>query len=245
MRCQLLLDLPTKDMTDTTDDDYEYCPPHKSTGIRTFAARSKSSARGFGIFEMPAEDHPRQIIYESHLERKTLLMLCAKSDVWNVYDQPGRISYEGLTGKLETHVPDFLAQFRCGLRLAIAVKPYDRVQKINFRATLRAVRKQMPQSFADDLVLVTDRSLNPAEVRNAEFLHLCRRHKDHEADLALAHATDGLNGDTTIEHLVAKAGLGGRGFRAIFRALYDGRLEADKHTVVTHSTIVSPVNQRP
>ena len=105
----LLLDLPANDMIDTTDDDHEYRPPHESSGIRTFAARSKSSARGFGIFEMPADHHPRQIIYESHLERKTLLMLCAKSGIWNVHDQPGRISYEGLTGKLETHIPDYLA----------------------------------------------------------------------------------------------------------------------------------------
>lgn len=232
-------------MTESNIDDHAYCPPSESTGIRSFAARSKSSVRGFAIFEMPAEKHPRQIIYESNLERKTLLTLCAQADIWNVHDQPGRISFEGLTGKLETHIPDYLAQFRCGLRVAIAVKPYDRVQKINFRATLRAVEKCMSPSFADRLALVTEKSLNPAEVQNAEFLHLCRQHKDREADLLVANAVAGLVASTSIADLVSEVGLGGRGFRAVFRAIYDGRLSAEKRSVITPLTSVSLPEMQP
>jgi hypothetical protein len=233
-------------MTDSNiSDDDAYRPPFKSTGVKMFAARSKSSVRGFGIFEMPAEQHPRQIIYESHLERKTLLSFCALPDIWNIHDQPARISYKGLTGRDETHLPDYLAQFRCGLRVAVAVKPFERAQKINFRATLRAVRKCMSPNFADRLVLVTEKNLRPAEVQNAEFLHLCRQHKDPEADLAIANAAARFGDEISILELVKEAGLQGRGFRAVFRAIYSGGLHADRQKKITTATVISVGETRP
>lgn len=228
-----------RDMITNKTDDHAYRPPVKSTGVRTFAARSRSSARGFCTLDLPAEDHPRQLISESHGERGTLLLLYAHPDIWNIHDQPARIPYVGLTGKHETHIPDYLAEFRGGERVAIAVKPLSRVRKTNFRATLRAVQKHMSPSFADRLVLVTEQNRHPAELRNAEFLYLCRQHKDRDADLRVAEETARLTGEITISELVQKIGINGRGFRAVFRAIYSGVLIAEKRKVITASSRVS------
>jgi len=232
-------------MTDEYIDDHTYRPPNKSTGVKYFPARSKSSVRGFGIFEMPAEDHARQIIYESDLERKTLLMLCAQTDIWNVHDQPSRIPYTDFSGTKAIHIPDYLAQYKCGLRVAIAVKPYNRVQKTNFRRTLQAVKKHMSPSFADRLTLVTERNLHPAEVQNATLLQFCRQHRDQEADRLVAKAVAHLSEETSISDLVQEVGLNGRGFRAIFRAIYRGELIADRQKVISKSSRVSRPEQPP
>ena len=226
-------------MTDNYTDDHTFRPPNKSTGVKYFPARSKSSVRGFGIFEMPAEDHARQIIYESDLERKTLLMLCAQTNIWNVHDQPSRIPYTDFSGAQAIHIPDYLAQYKCGLRVAIAVKPSNRVQRTNFRRTLQAVRKHMSPSFADRLALVTEKSLPQAEVENATFLQFCRQHRDKEADHLVAKAVAHLSEETSISDLVIEVGLNGRGFRAIFRAIYRGELIADRQKVISTSSCVS------
>ena len=51
-------------------DETPYQPPLRSRATRSFAARSKSSVRGFLFAHLPAQDRPRQIIYESNLERR-------------------------------------------------------------------------------------------------------------------------------------------------------------------------------
>lgn len=66
------------------DDLLPWRPPLRSTGRRSFPARSKASMRGFLLARLPAEDRPRQIIYESMLERHTALCLLARPDLWNL-----------------------------------------------------------------------------------------------------------------------------------------------------------------
>lgn len=148
-------------------DETPYQPPRRSRATRSFAARSKSSVRGFLFAHLPAQDRPRQIIYESNLERRVLLTFLARRDLVDVWDQPPAISFSGPSGTLRHHTPDFLAFLENGLRLAIAVKPMASVDRLRFRDELSQVRSAMSPAYADELVLITDVDLNDAEVRNS------------------------------------------------------------------------------
>ena len=62
-----------KDLIEEDATMRPFTPANRSRATRMFAARSKASARGFVVATLPAQQHPRQIIFESHLEQKVLL----------------------------------------------------------------------------------------------------------------------------------------------------------------------------
>lgn len=221
------------------DDDLRWCPPLRSTGSRSFPARSRSSSRGFLVATLPKEARPRQIIYESNLERQTALLLLARRDLRNLWDQPPAVSYKDPKRGAAKHVFDYLASFDDGIRRAIAVKPLSRVEQLGFRATLAAIREQMPRRFADEVVLVTERDLNKAEVRNAELLHMFRTHPDPDADQIISDILKSRPETRPIAEVVSESGLASRGFRAVFRAIYAGRIQADLARPITRATVIS------
>lgn len=222
----------------SNDDDLRWCPPLRSTGSRSFPARSRSSSRGFLVATLPEEARPRQIIYESNLERQTALLLLARRDLRNLWDQPPAVSYKDPKRGTAKHVFDYLASFDGGIRRAIAVKPLSRVEQLGFRATLAAIREQMPRRFADEVVLVTERDLNKAEVRNAELLHMFRTHPDPDADQIISDILKSRPETRPIAEVVSESGLACRGFRAVFRAIYAGRIQADLARPITSATVI-------
>lgn len=223
----------------SNDDDTRWCPPLRSTGSRSFPARSRSSSRGFLVATLPDETRPRQIIYESNLERSTALLLLARRDLRNLWDQPPAVSYNDPKRGAAKHVFDYLASFDDGIRRAIAVKPLSRVNRLGFRATLAAIREDLPRRFADEVVLVTERDLNKTEVRNAELLHMFRAHPDREADRIISDILTTRQETCSIAEVVSESGLACRGFRAVFRAIYAGRTQADTTRPITAATVIS------
>ena len=162
------------------------------------------------------------MVFESLLEMKVLHLLLARPDIWDLWEQPERIRYVDADGTTKLTFFDFLITLRCGRKIAIAVKPAAIVEGTGFRQELELIRASTPLSFADDVVLVTDRSFTPADARNAERLQEFRRTPDEEADEIITELLRGLRSETTIAALVASSGLDGRGFRAAFRAIYSG-----------------------
>lgn len=161
-------------------------------------------------------------------------------DLWNLIDQPKPVSFVDVDGRQRTHRFDYLAEFKNGLRVAIAVKPAERVMRLNFKATLQAIKRDLPLGFADRVALVTERERHKIEVRNAELLNFFRRCPDQEADSVVADLIEGLFGEVLINDLVQKSGLGARAFRATFRAIYAGLLNADTRHMISINTIVAP-----
>ncbi|WP_191287209.1 hypothetical protein [Aliiroseovarius zhejiangensis] len=231
-------------MTNYFDDDF-YRPPRPTTAGLMFPARSKLTVRGFTFAKLPAEEHWRQIISASQGERETCLLCLAMPDIWNLHDQPETVSFVDHDGKLRSHRFDYLAEFRNGSRVAIAVKPMERAEKLNFRATLRAIERDLPQGFADKVVLVTERQRHRVEVQNAELLNFFRRSPDDEADQVVLDLGRRLAGEMPIHQLIEKSGLGARAFRAVFRAIYAGVFNAEKQERITPNTIISPRKETP
>lgn len=228
-----------RNMTSFFDDDF-YRPPAPTTAGLMFPARSRLTVRGFTLAMTPAEQHWRQIISASQGERECCLLLLAMPDLWNLFDQPRTVSYVDIDGKQRTHRFDYLAEFKDGGRVACAVKPQEKVEKLNFRATLGAIKRDLPVGFADKVMLVTERERHRVEVRNAELLNFFRRCPDIEADAVLADLIDRIVGEISIAELIGKSGLGARTFRASFRAIYSGKLHADTREIITTNSIVAP-----
>ncbi len=226
-------------MTKDYDDNF-YLPPAPTTAGLMFPARSKQTVRGFTLAKTPADQHWRQIISASQGERETCLLTLAMPNLWNLFDQPKIVGFVDVDGRQRTHRFDYLAEFKCGSRVAIAVKPYERAEKLNFKASLQAIKRDLPTGFADKVVLVTERERHRNEVRNAELLNFYRRISDQEADNAVAGLVERMLSEIPISELVTKSGLGARAFRAVFRAIYADRLRANTREPITVNSIVAP-----
>ena len=224
-------------MTKYYDDDF-YRPPESTTAGLMFPARSKLTVRGFTLAQTPAEKRWRQIISASQGERETCLLVLADSNLWNLHDQPETVAFVDVDGCQRTHRFDYLAEYRDGLKVALAVKPASRVDRINFRTTLKAIRRDLPMGFADKVCLVTENNRHPKEVQNAQMLNFFRRSPDEHADALTLERIATLTGEVSINDLLSPIGLGARGYRAVFRAIYAGLLQANTREFISINSIV-------
>ncbi len=223
------------------DDDFggPYVPPERTRATRMFPARSRASGRGFVIAKLRASAVQRQLIFESDLERKCLLVLLSQKAVVNIWDQPPQITYRNKAGKPTSHTFDFLVTLEDGKRIAIAVKPDGLVERNGFNQEFALIKAQTTKQFADDALLVTNSSFSAAEVRNAELLHMFRQAEDVEADVAVQQIFRGMNCERSLGHVVAVTGLNGRAFRAGFKAIFDGIVLTDMSVPVTEASMLS------
>ncbi|EEY07033.1 conserved hypothetical protein, partial [Brucella pinnipedialis M163/99/10] len=199
-----------------------FVAPQSSRSTRHISPRSKASLRGTLIAQLPADDHPRRIVFESKLEQRVLHLLLACRNVHDIWDQPPFVTYRNAEGKQKRHVFDFLATLKNGRRVAIAVKPSSRAKSRSFRRELQYIRTGTSLAFAHDVVLMTDQSFTVAAARNAARLHEFRRTPDPDADEHVRLILSKLDCAVTVGGVVARSELQGRGFRAVFRAIYDG-----------------------
>lgn len=213
--------------------------PAPSRAARLPSARSRASSRSLLATKLPADDHWRYVWAESKLEQRVFFLLAAHPDSWDIQEQPPAITWTTAGGKPERHFFDFLLTQHSGQRFAIAVKPAEIVARRGFRAHLQRIREATPLSFAQHVVLITDRSFTRAEADNAERLHQFRRFPDPEADAAVAAILQGLTTETTIASVVEASGLGGRAFRAVFRAIFGGLARAVTTEAILPSTRIT------
>ena len=213
--------------------------PDPSCAARLPSARSRVSTRSVLRTQLPANAHPRHLWCESKLEQRVFYLLAARPDTWDIQEQPPAILWTTANGRQSPHFFDFLLTQRSGQRIAIAVKPAETVARRGFRADLQRIREATPITFAHHVVLITDRSFTLAEAENAERLHQFCSFPDPEADAAVASLLRDLTTETTIASLIEASGLGGRAFRAVFRAIYAGLARAVTSEVILPSTRIT------
>ena len=221
-----------------------FIPPHGSRSTRKISAKSNASGRGVLLANMPSWEHPRRIVYESILELKVLYLLLAHPGLVDIREQFPKVRYEDSLGRTKHHVFDFLATMSDKRRLAIAVKPAAIVERTGFRTELIHISSGTRLSIADQVVLATERSFTQADVRNAEKLHEFKRSADHEADEIVHELLSRLADPITIAELVLKTQFEGRGFRAVFRALFSGAAKTIDEGDITYSTCIMAGEQQ-
>lgn len=141
-------------------DNLIYRGPQPSHATRVPARRSKGSLRGSMVAMLPGFQRPRLIHFESALEYAFLCLMLVREDVHHIREQPPAISYVGTDGRPARHVFDFLVTKADGERIAVAIKPMQRVLKLNFASELEAVAAAVSKSFADRVLLVTDQHID-------------------------------------------------------------------------------------
>ena len=107
---------------------------------------------------------------------------------------------------------------------AVAVKPYAIALRKCLDLTFQRIAACITPDFANEVALFTDRTISRQVEDNNSRFHAYRRQSDLEAETALQRIMCGLKGTTSISDLVQAVGLDGRGFWAIFIAIYGGVL---------------------
>lgn len=210
-------------------------PPRPSKASRNIPLKSPASCRGAIVFPEP---RPRSCVFESALEEKTALVILARRDVVELVDQPEAVAYE-VDGKRLEHTFDYLVTLRDGRRLAIAVKPERFVRSRGLDATMRTIAAQMPRTFADGIVTVSEAKIDPVLVANARLVHSVRRDPPSSLDAVVLRVAATLNGAVPISVLAAMAGAAdGRGFRAVVRQIAAGFLSAPRGVRLEPETLV-------
>lgn len=211
--------------------------PEPSRATRLISRKSRGSCRGTAVLYLGS--HRQIVVYESLLELMCILLIISRGDVIDVWDQPPAIHFSRPDGSHHEHTPDYLVELADGTRFAVAVKPIEQVNRRDFDIELSYVAACMPQSYADGLVLMSEADFTRAQALNAQRYHEFNKTPDALADQALAAVIDQQNEPTTLELLVEQVGLAGRGFRAAFRAIIEGRLRQVAHGKIGLQTLVT------
>lgn len=195
--------------------------PLPSRATRLIPARSRASLRGMLTAHLPGHRRARIIAFESRLEEQVLLLLLARPDVHDIWDQPPAITYVDADGATRRHVFDFLVTLTDGARVALAVKPWAIAERTGFFRRFELIRAATPGSYAGDARLVSERDFRRDDALNAARLHAFRGAPDPEADATVRDAV-GPDERLSIAEIWARTGLKGRAYRAAFRGIFDG-----------------------
>ena len=219
-----------------------FVPPLASTTSRKISKRSKARVYTALTIRLPADKNRKRIICcESKLERNCLLLWLAKRDVYDVRDQPSSVSFKDVSGQMRKHTFDFLITLNNGKKYAVVVKPSNKANKDKFKSDINCLSQQLPKSFADQLVLFTDRSYRHEEAVNAERLFKLKTHITSDDHLAIKCAISGQAGFKTVRAILADAGNPNGGFGAVLHAVFEGRLELIRSQLITLDSLVKPV----
>lgn len=217
-------------------DAEPHTPLNRSTASRRISLRSKGSLRGALV--VPGK--PRELTFESSIERDCALWLLTQPGIIQLDDQPPAIPITHLNGEPGQHTFDFLAYFDDGRKIFIAVKDEDHAIKDDVAGFLRHIAPQVPKSVADGVMLYTERSISPAMRSNACLIQAVRRDPPHPADAAVREIVATIKGEVRIGDIVQASGHGWGAFRAVVRliALRVLELTADERiTYATHVTV--------
>jgi hypothetical protein len=222
---------PTALRYSTLDDLWS--PPAPSLSTRDISARSQGSGRATKIGGVS----PRQIRCESGLEAKALTMLLARRDVVDVHEQPTKVTYIDTDQVEREHTFDFLATMADGRKLAIQVKPAEKVQKYGWKALIERIATH-GDGTADGYLLVTEKQIPPYALHNAKLIRAARRGARSDHDDVIRGIVVDINGRVKIADIVALSGLEGEGFRAIVRLIDLGELTIMARTRIDYPALV-------
>ncbi|WP_376987267.1 TnsA endonuclease N-terminal domain-containing protein [Bosea sp. R86505] len=191
-------------------------PPGPSMASREVHSSSRGACRP----SLVGGTVPREIRCESGLERKAGLALLTHPQVADLQEQPPSVAWKDAAGHPHRHTFDFLAFLHDRRKLAVAVKPKAIADK-RFADQLAMIAKQLPRSFADGVLLLTEQDLPRDLIHNATLVHQSRRVVDVDLDRQLLSLV-GDNPGVTIGQLVKASGRGGDAFRSIVRLIGSG-----------------------
>ena len=212
--------------------------PTKRQSTRPPFWRSESHSTGQFVSILPDEPEPLVFQYESRLELRAAACLLARNDLKHLWDQAEPIKYQCPDGRYKSHTPDWVSEFEDGSKYIHYVKPEEKIASGKYDEEIELISQALSSDYADEFDVFTDESFEPFEATNAERLMEFRRTPDEEADEVVAEFASQLDGLITIGDLIVILQIGGRGFRAVFRAIYDGVLTQIEDGIIDLTTVV-------
>ncbi len=218
-------------MTLTTDVGITL--PERLTTTRKIAKGRREHFTGQFTF---GPDEGRTMDVESNTELRVALVTIARPDVVDLENQVpfAWVKPDGTPG---THHFDFRVLMADGTRRAIMVKSEYRRSQAKVQHELAQIAAQVTPDFADAVVVMTERDIDPVEFFNAEMLHEMRR-PDPEADAAARRVIGEVVASVQVQDLVEAIGLEARGFRAVVRLIGSHELELINRVRIAHEAYV-------
>jgi hypothetical protein len=159
----------------------------------------------------------RQVCYEGALERCCSAVCGLRPDIVEIAEQPPAITYIDDAGRQRRHIFDFRLTTTKGERYLAAVKPSALVAISGIGRLIELVAEQMSPSFADFVVLITEKELSRVDLFNAQAVNMATRDLRPEDDAAMAKVVLKMDGQASIGELVERSTLGGYGYDAVSR----------------------------
>lgn len=212
--------------------------PTNRQATRYTGGRSKEHSTGSYVTTLPGDPEPFIFDFESKLEHRVGSTVFARNDVKHYWDQSPPIQVECPGRQPRKRQPDALFERKDGWKSLLYIKPEEKIASGRYDEDIELISRSLSSDYADELVVVTDASFEPWEATNAERLMGFRRTPDEEADEIVAEFASRLDGLITIGDLIVILQIGGRGFRAIFRAIYDGVLKQIEDGIIDLTTVV-------
>lgn len=194
-------------------------------GNRKINPRSRGSSRSFPVWHDPQTAMPRVFGCDSNVEKDHLALTLMDTTTSQVHEQFGPISFIDAEGKPRTHFIDLLITKRDGRKIAVAVKPTERLQSGKFLRDLNALQRTIVPHLADEVRLVTERCFSRADAFNAVMYQRFKLHPDATVETRFRDVLASTAGETTICEVARRCRAGGRAFRVIVRAIFEGNLE--------------------
>jgi len=213
--------------------------PLPSRATRKINFRSRVSGRASLVRVRRYDGQLVHLLAESIGEVRCVNLLMARRDIVDIWDQPSPVRFQRANGKMAQHTFDYLVHLASGRKIAVAVKPYDRVRKTGFVDELARISEAMPVNVADKVVLLTERDFPRYQAVNAARLCEFVKFPDAEADDAIQNAVSCISGRIKLGHLVRMTGLGSRAYRAAHQALYDGKLVPANWGIIGSEMVIS------
>lgn len=223
-------------------DHSDWQEPLKSRAARKIARASQGHFVVSLTYGDEVDGCGQVITFESLLEYRTAICLLYRPDLGSLREQVGPFLWRApwnTSEKPNKHWLDLLYTDKYGYRTAFVIKNFRAARRERFREGLEALCSYLVPHHADQLCLVTERSICRIELFNAEMMHGLR-HADPEADEELAARTANMTQPSTISEFMEASTLTGRVFPAVVRALRSQSQRWDRTTKITPTTLVWP-----
>ncbi|MDM9627850.1 hypothetical protein QTL95_18320 [Rhizobium sp. S152] len=209
----------------TTSDEFGdvWIEPTPSSGLRSVDFKSTSSFRG----HVPYRDQNTRLAAESMIEARLAKILQVNRRIVDIRDQYPLCHYLDDGEQRET-IFDYWVQLDNQMRVAIAVKPANRVRKSGILRTLKLCAEQGIGSYADRVALFTDIPASLDNEYNAAWILRSRRaFNQAEFDQALARIQT-VYGSTRFHDLLLGAPSQAGRRTAIWNLIDEGYLVAEE-----------------
>lgn len=206
--------------------------PPRVHGSRKFAMASKG--HNTGIVVDPNDFTAKAC--ESGIEYNTMLVATADTTIDSITCQAPPVEFVDADGVVHTTVFDFLFGLTTGATDAVMVKSADKARSANVDAQAADLAAQLPDGFADNVVLVTNEDLPAWLVSNARLIHSARLDPPCEYDALIAARAAEMAYPVTIAELTAP--WAPRRPRSVARLIYQGLLRQVQPGLIEPSTLV-------